>query len=113
MMLYSVVAGGDRCDDGRGVCNPLWWKGAAAEMNPESFWFVCSFLLYDSSGIIGDSDRLASDIDTWHARMPLYNAFFFLSRGWFITIILQFLVAVSLLCGGFCLDLVKGSRSIT
>lgn len=46
-------------------------------MNPESFWFVCLFLSCTIlQGLFGDSDRLASDIDTWHARMPLYNAFF-------------------------------------
>lgn len=85
-------------------------------MNPESFWFACLFAMFLPctilQGLFGDSDRLASDIDTWHARIPLYNAFFLLSRGWFITVILL-LVAVSSLCGGFFyVDLMKGSRSI-
>lgn len=54
MVLYSVVAGfwcrGDRRDGGRGgdweLCNPLWWKGAAAEMNMEGFWFACLFAMF-------------------------------------------------------------------
>lgn len=96
---------GDRRDDGRGgdweFCNPLWWKGAAAEMNLESFWFEM-FVCYVPPPVrffrdyLENSDRLASDIDTWHAPMPppffLYNAFFYI---YFITVILQLLVAVS------------------
>lgn len=52
-------------------------------MDPEGFWFACLFAMFFPctilQGLFGDSDRLASDIDTWHARRPLYNTFSFSS----------------------------------
>lgn len=79
---------GDRRGVGRGgdwkSATPLWWKwkGAAAEMmDPEGFWFACLLAPLLSctilQGLFGDSDRLASDIDTWHAPRAFVQRFFF------------------------------------